>query len=95
MPAADPSHSISELPMLGNTASDIIEHEWKSNEREANKLENPGEGYLTEKVNLLCALNRGKTPGGNVFTLDMSVALTAGLANVTLFDTACEKEFFV
>ena len=58
-------------------------------------LENPGEGCLSEKVNLLCALNRGKTPGVNVFTLEMSAALTSVLANVTLFDTACEKKIFI
>lgn len=59
-------------------------------------LENPGEGYLCEEVNLLCALNRGKAPGVNVFTLEMSAALTSVLANVTLFDTACgEKKIFI
>lgn len=55
------------------------------------KLENPGEGSFPEEVNLLCALNRGKTPGVNVFTLEMSAALTSVLANITLFDPACEK----
>lgn len=57
-------------------------------------LENPGEGHLSEEVNLLCALNRGKAPGVNVFTLEMSAALTSVLADVTLFDKACEKKIF-
>lgn len=58
-------------------------------------LENPGEGYLYEEMHLLCALNRGKTPGVNVFTLEIAAALTSVLANVTLFDAACEKKIFI
>lgn len=58
-------------------------------------LENSGEGYLSEEVNLLWALNRGKTPGVNVFTLEMSAALSSVLANVTLFDAACGKKIFI
>lgn len=51
---------------------------------------NPGEECF-EEVNLLCALNRGQTLGVNVFTREMSAALTSRLATVTLFDTACGK----
>lgn len=50
---------------------------------------------MYEEMHLLCALNRGKTPRVNVFTLEMSAALTSVLANVTLFDTACEKKTFI
>lgn len=39
-------------------------------------MENPQEGYLPV-LYLLHAVNKGKTPGVNVFTLDMSAALTS------------------
>lgn len=40
-------------------------------------------------------LKEGQTLGVNVFTREMSAALTSHLATVTLFDTACGKRMFV
>lgn len=54
-------------------------------------MKNPGEGYLSDVLYLLCALNKGKTPGVHMVGLDMSAALTSVLAYITLFDSAWEK----